>query len=738
MISAIGLAAPGLFALRRPVWATVILAGVVLAALLAVPSARFDDDMLRAFSSQSQQSQDYADFLETLGTRITDIVVLAEADDPFSANDLTRLRDLALELELADHVTSVVSPFSARFAKTHPDFPGEPVFPAVIDIDEATARLAAYRATDPSLKPLIAADSRILIMAAAIDTKNDAVDIRAVLAAFRQLTQDFAGPGLRFTVTGENAITTEIVDGIQDDIVVLNAAGSAIAFLLAFLVFGQLSAALVAMIPALLGALVSVSIFVLFDYPITVISNVVPLLILVLGLADSIHLTMHLVRSDPSLPVRDRIDRSVRDIAPACGLTAITTAIAFIAIALTDNDQLFEMAVVGSLGVVVSYVVVVTTFALMAPLCARASSQPKWSTDLLRVPGAVARAVMTKDRCVIAIALVIAVASAIGFWRIEPWFPLHQYLPLDSDMRHANETIEAEFGGFLRIWSEIEATGDAALETPDGWARLTRLTAAIEDAAPDYSVISLASVARWLGTPERIPTAEEMIDVPEDLRHQLTSPQGTMARVVTFAPEPMRSHETRAVHDRIEAAALSAGAERITGLPVILRHEPIAIVGQLGIGLIAACLLAIAVVAAAFRWPTLALVLVAPNLLPLLVTASALHILNNGQANPTAVIALTIAFGIAIDDSIHFTNRYRLERERGLDVDAALDLAINQTGRVMIATTVIISAGLLVVFASAFEVVRLFGMLLILTFVTALLADLLLLPALLRQRWARR
>lgn len=738
MISILGLAAPGLFALRQPVWATVILAGVVLAAALAVPSARFDDDMLRAFSSQSQQSQDYAEFLETLGTRITDIVVLAESDEPFTGDDLTRLRDLALELELADHVTSVVSPFSARFAKSHPDFPGEPVFPAAIDIEEAAARLTTYRASDPALKPLITADNRSLIMAAAIDTASDTIDLRAVLTSFRQLASDFAGPDLRFTVTGEDAITTEIVDGIQDDIIVLNTAGSTIAFVLAFLVFGRLSAALVAMVPALLGALVSVSIFVLFDYPITVISNVVPLLILVLGLADSIHLTMHLVRSDPSLPVRERIDRSVRDIAPACGLTAITTAIAFIAIALTDNEQLFEMAVVGSIGVIVSYGVVVTAFALMAPLCARSPSQPKWSSDFLRVPDAVARMVMTRDRRVIAIALAIAALSVVGFWRIEPWFPLHQYLPVDSEMRHANETIEAEFGGFLRIWSEIETTGDAALDTPAGWTRLTQLTNAIEEAAPDYSVISLASVARWLGTPERLPTADEMIDVPQELRHQLTSPQGTMARVVAFAPEPMRSHETRAVHDRIEEAARSAGADRITGLPVILRHEPIAIVGQLGMGLIAACLLAILVVAAAFRWPTLALVLVAPNLLPLLVTASALHIINNGQANPTAVIALTIAFGIAIDDSIHFTNRYRLERERGLDVDAALDLAISQTGRVMIATTVIISAGLLVVFASAFEVVRLFGMLLILTFVTALLADLLLLPALLRQRWARR
>ena len=103
----------------------------------------------------------------------------------------------------------------------------------------------------------------------------------------------------------------------------------------------------------------------------------------------------------------------------------------------------------------------------------------------------------------------------------------------------------------------------------------------------------------------------------------------------------------------------------------------------------------------------------------------------------TAAVALTIAFGIAIDDCIHFINRYRLERLNGHPVDEAIQFAIDRTGRVMIATTLLISGGLLVTLLSPFIMVRLFGIMLILTFVTALLADLLLLPVLMRLKWVR-
>jgi predicted RND superfamily exporter protein len=195
----------------------------------------------------------------------------------------------------------------------------------------------------------------------------------------------------------------------------------------------------------------------------------------------------------------------------------------------------------------------------------------------------------------------------------------------------------------------------------------------------------------------------------------------------------MHSLRSLATQDRLEQAALSAGADRVVGLPVIMRHESIAIIMQLGRGLLAACILATLVIAIAFRWPSLLAVLLAPNIIPLAVTAAALHVLDGGHLTPTAVLALTIAFGIAVNDSIHFASRYRLELNNGLDQRSALMTSLTRTGRVMVLTTVLLCVGMLVTQFSVFAPVRLFGQMMIMSFFLALAADLVLLPALLKQ-----
>ena len=98
------------------------------------------------------------------------------------------------------------------------------------------------------------------------------------------------------------------------------------------------------------------------------------------------------------------------------------------------------------------------------------------------------------------------------------------------------------------------------------------------------------------------------------------------------------------------------------------------------------------------------------------------------------LLAFAIAFGIAVDDSIHFINRYMLESRRWPDTRSALAAAMSETGQAMIITTVLISCGLLVTLFSEFHTIRLFGGMLIATLLTALLGDLLLLPSLIAWR----
>lgn len=730
-----GLEKPGLFAVRRPVAAFVILAGLLLGAASTIPSLNFDEDINRVFLSKNESSQIYRTFIKSVGGKFTDFAVLVEADQPLNADDYARLRDLALDLELLDRIDAVLSPFAARFPKTHAEHPGETVIPADINVDIIETRLKKLQSTATFMRPLIAKDRKSALLIVSAETGLSSAEAREIYDQIRQTSASILGDRLRVAVSGEDAITITIVEGLKSDLLRLNVLGSLLVFLLSLVIFRNFITALVAVVPAVLGVLAGLSVFTTLGYPITVVSNVLPVLVLVLGIADSLHLVQHLRHQPAHEPIQESLARTLKDIGPACALTALTTSIAFLAIAISDNDQLFEFAVIGAISVVLSFFVVTTTFALLGKFVKRTGPRQAEAVARHDFLAPVSKTVASHATRIIALSVVLFIAGAFGYSQTQSWFSYESNIPRNSELISANERLFSEFGGTYRLWTELKTDGANALDTEAGWNRLVKVTDAVAEAAPGYQTVSMVSMARWLGTPGRLPTSEELAELPDSLKEQLVSGTGDVARIVTLVPEPMRSEVSRATHDRIEQAATRAGADHLVGLPNIMRHESISIIEQLGLGLLIACLSSTVLIALAFRWPGLIVVLLGPNILPLTLTATSLHFVGQGQLTPTAVMALTIAFGIAVDDSIHFVNRFRLERDRGSSVDEALNVTIRETGRVMALTTLLLSLGLLITLTSVFGPIQVFGQLLILTFVIALLADLLLLPALLKQKW---
>ena len=104
----------------------------------------------------------------------------------------------------------------------------------------------------------------------------------------------------------------------------------------------------------------------------------------------------------------------------------------------------------------------------------------------------------------------------------------------------------------------------------------------------------------------------------------------------------------------------------------------------------------------------------------------------------TSVIALTVAFGIAVDDTIHYINRFLVLRSPDEPLDRRLIETSREVGPVLVGTTIIILAGLSTTFASGLPTVTLFGVIAGVTLVVAALGDLIVMPALIAgyaRRW---
>ena len=130
----------------------------------------------------------------------------------------------------------------------------------------------------------------------------------------------------------------------------------------------------------------------------------------------------------------------------------------------------------------------------------------------------------------------------------------------------------------------------------------------------------------------------------------------------------------------------------------------------------------------AFRSAGIAALSVVPNLFPIL-TAGTWIYLTGGGLEYASVISLTVAFGIAVDDTIHFLNRLRFEMTRNRSLDDAVYQTISRIGPVLVLTTLVLVVGLAVTVFSDLPAMRKFGELFISTLAAALIGDVLLLPA---------
>ncbi len=735
MTHGFGLERPALWAVGKPGVATLILALFLGIAAWLLPQLRFDDDINRVLLSNSVHSKNYKQQIEAFGGKSSDVVIYFERPGGFTKTDLENMRSFSLDLEFIDNIANTLSPFSVRFPKTAGSNAGEPVMPDLLEPAAIEERLQSFDSHAQGFGSLISRNRESALFIAATKPGLPHAAVTQLLEEVTGATASFVRTGMSVTVTGEAAVSETIAAGLKKDLMKLNVLGALLVVLISALIFRDWRATLLVIVPALMATIASLSVFALLDYPITVISNILPLLVLILGVADGMHLVIHLRDRPPGQS--SNLENTVHEIAPACALSAVTTAIAFLAVSISDNAQIREFAIAGALSVMLGYFAVIVTFVVLSKVLKTVPRKSVQARSVLdKVLAFACKLVLSKTRQIILISLGLMVLGGWGYSTTQSWFPYEGNLPSTSPLQSANKRISAEFGGTYRLWSELDTSGSNGLETDAGWRRLQLLTAELQAAAPEYTTISMATVAKWLGTPERLPTGEELLGAPEGLLSQLVSPSGTIARVLTFVPEPMQNNQTLSTYDKLELTAGAAGASRVVGLPQIMRHEAIGIVRQLGQGLLLACGLSALLIAMAFRNGRLAVLLLVPNVLPLLLTATALHVMGGGLMTPTAVLALTVAFGIAINDSVHCVNRLRFEREKGSSLNDALESTISQTGRVMTLTTLLLSAGLLVTQFSVFQPVQLFGQMLMITFIVALLADLIILPALIKLKWS--
>lgn len=615
---------------------------------------------------------------------------------------------------------------------------------------DGLAALGRWLAAEPATRGrLVSADGRALVFALRVAPPADGLagarEHAAVAAHVEQALAPHRAPGTTFLVTGGPTTQDAYRRFVQQDARrFVGLVGLLLAAALAA-TFRSVAGVLLPLGSVLLALLLTGAAMALLGIPANLLGSAIPVLVLVAGVSDSVHLLQR--RAEELAAGRsaaDALERAVEVTAHACLLTSVTTASGFFALLATGVPMLRELGLAIGLGVLLAYVV---SLALVPAACALwpppVRREPAASERLRRLAERVtARPVAAAGAVVAAVALLLA----LGGPRLRVESRVVDDLPEDHPIVRTRAEVDALVGGNYPMMLLVHPTApvERPEEEPDLVARLASFQRALAQGDDGFlggtlSVADLAALAwRELGGASPLPPTRE------GLAQTLVLLEAQVEQYVERGDRPalrvalrVRDRGTRAT-DAFLARARAAFV-RTFGDAATLEEQGFVLLAQrthrgivedaltsFGLDLVVVALL----LGPLFRSPRLVLLALLPNLVPLAATLGVMGLLGI-ELKIASSIVFTIVFGIAVDDTVHVLARYHEERRAGLAPREAALRTVATSGRALLLMALVLTCGFAALLLSAFAPSRVLGLLMAVTVGAGVVADLVLLPALL-------
>lgn len=735
---------------RRPFWVAAVFLPLALVLAFGIGRIGFEDGLRSVFASESAAFHDYVASSEKFAHSETDIAVLISAKNPLDAKTLTVLQDFVIESQFLDGVDAVFSLFSLRDR--------DPVTGKSLPLLQLEDNPAGIEAALRSVNGQAGTGTRMIsqdlketvVILSLSEAITDMKGTSKTLAQMNDLAaQTMADSGITIGVTGLLAARDTIILGLKKDQMRINLLGALAGYVISFFLFRSFWVTLLNATVPLSALLFCLGIYGWTGQSINALTNALPVLILVLASSDSIHMTYEVRRqmaAGHSLQQAVRI--SVKDLAGPCVLTSLTTVLAFASLLYSDSPVVRDMAVAGAIGVIISMLTVLflhpVVFLIGGRLSFVARALPL--RDKTGNPDAMGNALFRRlaawPRLLAVVGIVSCVLSLALLFPLQASYRFMENIDAGQPVARVLAKVETVVGPISSIDIPITLPAGKHAWDADVLAELARLHAKLETIPDISAVLSLDTLARQLDTSDQRPVAVALKDVLDQLpgrfRNRMTDDAGTSLQIMLLTGD-QGSQAILALVDRIndviEAAApviLQPGQP--TGFLAMSASLASSMIRQLTVSFMIAALICPLLIGLWFRRLDFALAATVPNILPIALVGAALTIGGIG-IQFTSALALTIAFGIALDDSIHVFNRLVLqEKTTGQRLTVkAITRAISHIAPVLITTTIVLSVGVLATQVSDMPMVRLFGVLSVITFVLALLSDLFFLPALVAQ-----
>lgn len=750
--------------LRNRIFILIIIVAITLSLSTQWKHMRFSHTEANLLPYDHPVNVEYDKFLNVFGEEGNLIILAVKDSSVFTVNNFNAWNRLSKQLNAFPEVDMVISTENLqKLVKNNekeifelvPLIEGEITKKSEIDSikNELFSRLPFYESL------LFNKETKTIRTAVYLDKDivNTSVRKEFILNEFNAIIKNFENEtNLDVRVSGMPYIRTLNAQNIIDEIGIFILMALGVTSLIFFFFFRSLRATFIAMATVIVGVMWAFGILGLLHYEITVLTAVIPPLIIVIGVPNCIFLINRYQQEVKQHGNQAKsLQRVISKVGNATLMTNVTTAAGFATFIVTESKILKEFGTVASINILVIFILSL----LIIPIAYSYMPLPK--TKHLKhlkkrwIGGFVnwmEKTVKNHRLTVYVISLIALVASIIGMYQIRISGSLIEDMPKSTEFFKDIRFFEKEFDGVMPLEIMIDTKRKNGVMNLSTLKRMEEVEELIEEIPELSKPISVNNLVRYSkqayynGNPDyyQLPTSQENNFIlsyaknsseKSNLLKSFVDTTGQIARITTFMKDIGTDEMEKVEEDLWKKITKVLPEERydvtVTGKALVFMKGTKYLVKNLIMSLALAIFLISLFMAFMFRSFKMIIVSLIPNILPLIITAGMMGFLGI-PIKPSTILVFSIAFGISVDDTIHFLAKYRQELEiTDWKISKSVYKALRETGVSMFYTSIVLFFGFSVFMISSFGGTKALGGLVSMTLLFAMLANLVLLPSLL-------
>ncbi|MDC3195788.1 efflux RND transporter permease subunit [Flavobacteriaceae bacterium] len=557
-------------------------------------------------------------------------------------------------------------------------------------------------------------------------------------------------------VSGMPYIRTINAQNIIDEIQLFVLGALFITGIIFFFFFRSYRATFITLLVVTIGVTWAFGFIGLFGYEITVLTALIPPLIIVIGVPNAVFLINKYQQEIKSHGQQAKaLQRVISKIGNATLMTNITTASGFATFVFVKSQLLREFGILASINIlsifVLALLIIPIIYSFMEPPKKKHLNhlERRWMENVVDWMEKMVR----EQRIAIYITtVVIIILGIIGLYQIRVSGSLIEDMPKTKAFFKDIKFFENEFGGIMPLEILVDTKKEKGVMKLSTLKRMDKINEVIEsfpELSKPVSIVNLVKYSKqayYRGNPKyyQLPTSQEQnyifeytknSDGNSNMLNNFLDSTGQFARITTFMKD-IGTDKMNVIQERLsQIVKKEFPSERynvsFTGKALVFLKGTNYLIGNLVFSLSLAILLISLFMAWMFRSFRMILISIIPNMLPLLITAGLMGFFGI-PIKPSTILVFSIAFGISVDDTIHFLAKYRQELiASNWEIRKSVYAALRETGVSMFYTSIVLFFGFLVFTVSSFGGTIALGGLVSITLLLAMVSNLLLLPSLL-------